>query len=151
MSEPDPVLALLDDLVQAVRGSAARTIEVSADSFSLSVTRDDAARDEAAAGDALASSVVMAGAVASSPVASPADAALPRTQRVHAPAVGIFSATRAWVVGDRVARGDVLGAIQTLGHLAEIGAPADGTIAEVLASAGSPVEYGQPLFAITLD
>jgi len=137
MSEPDPILALLDDLVQAVRGSVARTIEVSADSFSLSVTRDDATRDEAVAPSAMA--------------ASPAEVALPRTQRVHAPAVGIFSATRAWVVGERVARGDALGAIQTLGHLAEIGAPADGTIAEVLASAGSPVEYGQPLFAITLD
>ena len=147
MSEPDPVLALLDDLVQAVRGSVAKTIEVSADSFSLSVTRDDAARDAAAADEALASSAVMPGAVAS----SAAEVALPRTQRVHAPAVGIFSATRAWVGGDRVARGDALGAIQTLGHLAEIGAPADGTIAEVLASTGSPVEYGQPLFAITLD
>ena len=137
MSESDPILALLDDLVQAVRGSVARTIEVSADSFSLSVTRDDATRDEAVAPSAMA--------------ASPAEVALPRTQRVHAPAVGIFSATRAWVVGDRVARGDALGAIQTLGHLAEISAPADGTIVEVLASAGSPVEYGQPLFAITLD
>ncbi len=137
MSEPDPVLALLDDLVQAVRGSVARTIEVSADSFSLSVTRDDASVVEAVAPHALAGPA--------------AEVALPRTQRVHAPAVGIFSATRAWVVGDRVARGDALGAIQTLGHLAEIGAPADGTIAEVLASAGSPVEYGQPLFAITLD
>ncbi|MDO8563373.1 MAG: biotin/lipoyl-containing protein [Candidatus Limnocylindria bacterium] len=136
MSEPDPILALLDDLVQAVRGSAARTIEVSADSFSLSVTRDDASAVEAVAPGALA--------------VATAEVALPRTQRVHAPAVGIFSATRAWVVGDRVARGDALGAIQTLGHLAEIGAPADGTIAEVLASAGSPVEYGQPLFAITL-
>ena len=137
MSEPDPILALLDDLVQAVRGSVARTIEVSADSFSLSVTRDDATRDEAVAPSAMA--------------AWPAEVALPRTQRVHAPSVGIFSATRAWAVGDRVARGDAIGAIQTLGHLAEISAPADGTIAEVLASAGSPVEYGQPLFAITLD
>jgi len=137
MSESDPILALLDDLVQAVRGSVARTIEVSADSFALSVTRDDATRDEAVAPSAMA--------------ASPAEVALPRTQRVHAPAVGIFSATRAWVVGERVARGDALGAIQTLGHLAEISAPADGTIVEVLASAGSPVEYGQPLFAITLD
>lgn len=133
MAEGDPVLALLDDLVRLARSSAATTIEVSADSFALSVTRD--------AADEVVVSMASAGHVEATAVP---------VQRVHAPAVGIFSATRVCAVGERVARGDVLGAIQTLGHLAEIVAPADGTMTEVLVSAGVPVEYGQPLFAITL-
>ena len=44
----------------------------------------------------------------------------------------------------------VLGAIQSLGHMADITAPADGKIEEILVAAGAPVEYGQPLFAIAL-
>lgn len=136
MAEADPVLALLDDLIRLAQSSVASTIEVSADSFSLSVSRD----------------AVSAGVTTtSSPGVGPGQVVAPvSVQRVHAPAVGIFSATRVCVVGDRVARGDVLGAVQTLGHIAEIVAPADGTITEVLVSAGVPVEYGQPLFAITL-
>ena len=135
MAEADPVLALLDDLVRLARSSVATTIEVSADSFALSVTRE--------ASDEVVMSMASAG-------AAEAMAATASVQRVHAPAVGIFSATRVCAVGERVARGDVLGAIQTLGHMAEIVAPADGTMTEVLVSTGVPVEYGQPLFAITL-
>jgi biotin carboxyl carrier protein len=44
----------------------------------------------------------------------------------------------------------VLGAIQSLGHMADITAPTDGRIEEILVAAGAPVEYGQPLFAITI-
>ncbi|HUG56148.1 MAG TPA: biotin/lipoyl-containing protein, partial [Candidatus Limnocylindrales bacterium] len=73
-----------------------------------------------------------------------------RVQRVHASTVGIFSAAREWKTGDDVARGAVLGGIQSLGHMAEITCPADGAISEVLVAAGAPVEYGQPLFAIEL-
>lgn len=137
MAEADPVLALLDDLIRLAQSSVATTIEVSADSFSLSVTRE------------AVSEGVTTSSSSGVPAAGPAIAPV-SVQRVHAPAVGIFSATRICAVGDRVARGDVLGAVQTLGHIAEIVAPADGTITEVLVSAGVPVEYGQPLFAITL-
>src|SRR5205807_285654 len=64
--------------------------------------------------------------------------------------VGIFNAGREWTAGDEVKRGDVLGGIQSLGHIAEISAPADGEIREVLVAGGAPVEYGQPLFVIAL-
>ncbi len=138
MAEADPVLALLDDLIRLAQNSVATTIEVSADSFSLAVTRD-------AVSLGVTSSSLSSGVPAAGPGIAPVS-----VQRVHAPAVGIFSAMRICAVGDRVARGDVLGAVQTLGHIAEIVAPADGTITEVLVSAGVPVEYGQPLFAITL-
>ncbi|MBM4421138.1 MAG: hypothetical protein FJ034_06070 [Chloroflexi bacterium] len=132
--DPDPVLTLLDDMVKALHASVAATIEVSADSFSLTVTRDGAAP---------AASPVVA-------MTQDSAAETTRTQHVHATTVGIFSAARDWRAGETVKRGDVLGGIQSLGHITEVPCPADGVIEEVLVTAGAPVEYGQPLFAITL-
>jgi len=141
VSEPDHILGLVDDLVRLLADSPATTIEVEADGFSVTVTRR---------GDA----VVLSGAPAAArerPGAS-VDAAstAPRTQRVHAGSVGIFSGPRVWNPGDTVTRGEVLGGIQTLGHTTEIKAPADGEIREVLVTTGAPVEYGQALFVIAL-
>ncbi len=133
--EQDPVLMLLDELVKRLHESVATSIEVSADSFSVSVSRDASAPRAASAGSG----------DGDVPAADTA-----RTQHVHATTVGIFSATRVWASGERVARGDVLGGIQSLGHIAEITSPADGVIEQVLVSPGAPVEYGQALFAITL-
>jgi biotin carboxyl carrier protein len=133
MSGRDEVLSLLDELGKMLEGSGATTIEVETPAYSLKVTRRAAA-----------------------PVAAPSGAhedaaAEPDTvQRVRATTVGIFSAAKEWRKGDEVKRGAVLGAIQSLGHMADITAPADGRIDEVLVAPGAPVEYGQALFAITL-
>src|SRR5439155_18697089 len=115
-------------------GSRATSIEVETDDFSLRVMRD------------------ANGSGAAEPAARERDAiAEPeKVQRVRATTVGIFSSAKEWRKGDEVTRGTVLGAIQSLGHMADITAPGDGQILEVLVAAGAPVEYGQPLFAITL-
>jgi biotin carboxyl carrier protein len=133
VSDPDEVMGLLDELAKLLDGSDATTIEVETDDFSVRVTRrpGHAAR-AAVAGERAA-------------VAEPE-----KVQRVRATTVGIFSASREWQKGDKVDRGAVLGAIQSLGHMADITAPADGQIEEILVAAGAPVEYGQPLFAIQL-
>ncbi|MGH2498527.1 MAG: acetyl-CoA carboxylase biotin carboxyl carrier protein [Candidatus Limnocylindria bacterium] len=133
MSDGDGVLALVDDLARALTDSVATRIEVEADDFAVTLTRDPAAARPAATAPR-----------------APREPSVERTQRVHATAVGIFSAAKEWSAGDTVGRGAVLGAIQSLGHMAEITAPADGTIREVLVAGGAPVEYGQPLFAIAL-
>jgi len=136
LSDTDPVLGLVDDLVRLLADSPATTIEVQADGFSVTVTR--------------------AGAIVAStqPVAerAPLEAVTvaPKTQRVHAANVGIFNGPRAWNPGDAVTRGEVLGGIQTLGHVSEVKAPVDGEIKEVLVTTGAPVEYGQALFVIAL-
>lgn len=134
MSERDEILTLLDELGAMLKGSSASSIEVETPELSVRVARRSAG-----------------------PVAEPATAsereavAEPeKTQRVRATTVGIFSAAKEWQKGDDVTRGTVLGAIQSLGHMADITAPADGRIVEVLVAAGAPVEYGQPLFAISL-
>jgi len=111
------------------------TIEVEADGFAVTVTRRN-------------SHVT---APARSVSAPESEASTPKVQRVHATTVGVFSTAREWNPGDTVTRGEVLGGIQTLGHMSEIAAPADGLIREVLVSGGAPVEYGQPLFVIALE
>lgn len=137
MSETDHVLGLVDDLVRLLEGSAAATIEVEADGFSVTVTRR---------GGVVSSSHPVPERVASKDAA----AEVPKTQRVHAGTVGIFSGPRSWNPGDVVTRGEVLGGIQTLGHTSEVKSPADGEIREVLVTTGAPVEYGQALFVINV-
>lgn len=131
----EEVLGLVDELARLLEGSAAASIEVETEKWSVRVTRSRAAQDMRSRPDAGETEAI---------------AEIEKVQRVHAPTVGIFSATKQWQKGDEVKRGAVLGAIQSLGHMADITAPADGTIEDVLVAAGAPVEYGQPLFAITL-
>jgi biotin carboxyl carrier protein len=135
MSDNDPLLGLVDDLLslELPEGLAAVTIEVEAEGFAVSVSRQGQS----------------AGATAPAAIALE-EASREKTQRVHATTVGLFSSAREWSNGDSVARGDVLGGIQSLGHVAEINAPADGEIREVLVTGGAPVEYGQALFVIAL-
>jgi len=134
MSDNDPFLGLVDDLlsIDLPAGLAAVTIEVEADGFAVSVSRQGQS------------------ARTSTPAVKREEAPVEKTQRVHATTVGLFSAAREWSTGDSVARGDVLGGIQSLGHVSEISAPADGEIREVLVTGGAPVEYGQALFVIAL-
>jgi len=132
MTERDEVLSLLDELARLLEGSRATSIEAETAGFSLRVTRGDTGRPAEPARERDA-------------VAEP-----DKLQRVHATTVGIFSSAKEWHKGDDVSRGTVLGAIQSLGHMADITAPADGRIEEILVAAGAPVEYGQPLFAITI-
>ena len=133
MSESDSVLGLVDDLLRLAAGTPATSIEVEAEGIAVSLTlRPGAPRSARPA------------------AAAPPSETRERTQRVHATTVGIFSATKDWKGGDAVTRGDVLGGIQSLGHVAEIVAPADGEIRDVLVPVGTPVEYGQPLFVIEL-
>jgi acetyl-CoA carboxylase biotin carboxyl carrier protein len=133
MTERDDALSMIDELGRLLERSDAASIEVETPAYSVKVTRRPAPRAERPAG------------LEREAVAEPE-----KVQRVRATTVGIFSAAQDWQKGDAVKKGAVLGAIQSLGHMADITSPADGRIDEVLVAAGAPVEYGQPLFAISL-
>ena len=136
----DHVLGLLDDLMKLLADSSASTIEVEADGFGVTVTRRGGVVRTAGGDRQLAPRQ-----------ASPStDGSAPKTQRVHAATVGIFNGPRSWNPGDAVTRGEVLGGIQTLGHVSDVKSPADGEIREVLVTTGAPVEYGQALFVISV-
>jgi acetyl-CoA carboxylase biotin carboxyl carrier protein len=139
----DHVLGLLDDLMKLLPDSPASTIEVEADGFAVTVSRRGGVVRTPQRGEAVV-------AVAPRRAQTEAEASAPKTQRVHAGTVGIFNGPRAWSPGEAVTRGEVLGGIQTLGHVSEVKAPADGEIREVLVTTGAPVEYGQALFVIAL-
>ncbi len=51
-------------------------------------------------------------------------------------------------VGDPVRKGQTLAIIEAMELMNEIESEYDGTVAEILAENGKPVEYGQPLFRI---
>ena len=51
-------------------------------------------------------------------------------------------------VGDPVRKGQTLAIIEAMKLMNEIESEYDGTVAEILAENGTPVEYGQPLFRI---
>ena len=144
MSDNDQVLGLLDDLMKLIADSPATTIEVEADGFAVTVTKRGgviATRGAAPVEERLARATT----------SGEPEPAGPKTQKVHAASVGIFNGPRAWSPGDAVTRGEVLGGIQTLGHVSEVKAPADGQMREVLVTTGAPVEYGQALFVINLS
>jgi biotin carboxyl carrier protein len=131
--------------MKLLEGSPAATIEVEADGFAVTVTRQGGVITSEGATSVARPARAARAAAAHEPAATAA-----KTQRVHASSVGIFTGPRAWSPGDAVTRGEVLGGIQTLGHISEVKAPADGQIGEVLVTAGAPVEYGQALFVISL-
>jgi acetyl-CoA carboxylase biotin carboxyl carrier protein len=130
MTEQDPLLGLLDDLLAIADGTQAAAVDVRADGFSVAVRRQPGVRAQAPAKQAEPSSPEV------------------ELVQVRAPTVGIFSTAREWTVGDRVEAGAALGTVQSLGHMAEIPSPCAGLIRAVLASNGAPVEYGQALFAL---
>ena len=130
--DDDEVLALLDDLLRLAEGSGATTIEVEGEGIAAAIVRVPSILLAQTAAEARAATVPK--------VAEPS--------RVHSSGVGIFSASKDWSAGDEVAKGTVLGAVQSLGAMTDVVAPIDGVLRDVLVAGGAPVEYGQALFAI---
>lgn len=54
-------------------------------------------------------------------------------------------------VGQRVNSGDTLGLVEAMKILNQIESDVAGTVASVLVENGSPIEFGEPLFLITVD
>ena len=79
---------------------------------------------------------------------------MPVGKVVTSPLVGTFyiapaEDAEAFVkVGDTVKKGQTLAIVEAMKLMNEIESDYDGTVAEVLAENGAPVEYGQPLFRI---
>ena len=77
--------------------------------------------------------------------------AIPAGETVKAPLLGIFHGRTqegAVKIGDAVKKGETLCAIEAMKMMNEGTAPKDGVIADILASEGALVEYGQPLFVL---
>ena len=66
---------------------------------------------------------------------------------IAAPQSGRFEGGRAWAVGDRVQRGQIVGHLQVIARL-PVRAPISGLLAEVLVTPGQWVQAGQPLIRV---
>ena len=86
------------------------------------------------------------------PACEPVKAAeTPAGEMIKAPLLGIFhgrTAEGAVKIGDAVKKGETLCAIEAMKMMNEVTAPRDGVIADILASEGALVEYGQSLFVL---
>lgn len=69
---------------------------------------------------------------------------------VTSPAVGVFRPNARATVGTRVRQGDVLGHVDVLGVREDVLASSDGLVGEVIAEAGTAVEFGQELLVLAL-
>jgi acetyl-CoA carboxylase biotin carboxyl carrier protein len=65
---------------------------------------------------------------------------------IASPLVGIFHPSVK--PGDSVQQGQAIGAIEALGMPTSVDAPQSGTVGDLLALDGTPVEYGQPLIVL---
>ena len=77
------------------------------------------------------------------PVAAPAIVATPDASGIQAPAVGFFVYADGLGPGLAVEKGDALGWVEMLGVRHDVRAPRRGTVRNLVAESGEPVEYGQ--------
>ena len=73
-----------------------------------------------------------------------ADVALIRSQDV-----GIFRSTVKLATGSAITKGQKLGAVESVSLQHDLISDRAGTLLEVLAADGDPVEYGQPLLVLS--
>ena len=105
--------------------------------------------------------VAQAAAAAVQPTAPPAPVSTPVEAEaglhlVKSPMVGTFFGSPSpgsapfVSVGDRVAKGQVIGIVEAMKLMNEIESDAAGEVVKCLVTNGQPIEYGQPLFAVRI-
>jgi acetyl-CoA carboxylase biotin carboxyl carrier protein len=93
--------------------------------------------------------------VSADPVSAPV-ASESGLHTVKSPMVGTFfsspspGAPQFVSVGDRIAKGQVIGIVEAMKLMNEIESDAAGEVVKCLVTNGQPIEYGQPLFAVRL-
>ena len=132
---------LVPELTERLRRHGLGEIEVTQGDLRLRVTGGEAATRSA---DASTTRSAGAGAPAApdgigSPEAAKSVDAVP----VPSPAVGFFVYADGLGPGLAVAKGDALGHVEMLGVRHDVRAPRGGTVRNLVAESGEPVEYGQ--------
>lgn len=65
--------------------------------------------------------------------------------------VGIFRSTVKLATGTAIAKGQKLGTVESVSLQHDLVSDCSGTLLEILASDGDPVEYGQPLLVLSAE
>lgn len=153
-------IAAIKELIAALDESGVSRLKLDTETFTLSL--DKAARAAAPAASAPAPAVQAAPGTAASSASAPAATAAPAAAAedapkgniVVSPIVGTFYASSspdkpAFVkVGQQVKKGDTLFIVESMKLMNEIASDFDGTVAEIYAANGSPLEYGERVMRI---
>lgn len=137
----------IKELMQALAQNGLTEMKLEQDDYTLRLRRGSSAVTAEAAAAGESAFRVEAALISSEPESA-------RGSVVCSPIVGTFysrptpEAEPFVRVGDQVHQGDVLFIIESMKLMNEVTSELDGTVAEVLAQSGSPVEYGQPLMRI---
>jgi len=138
-------IALVEKLVELLHESAVSEVQVSAGELTVRIKRgavlapeEYLEEKEQATAEAEAPGDTTAG--------EPEE---PEGTLIRAGMVGIFHQVDGILPGAEVRPGQTLGLIQSMKLMNEVKAPSGGVVQEVFVEDGSPVEYGQKLFAIT--
>lgn len=149
-------LRKLKTLIELVESSGISELEVTEGEEKVRIVKAGTAQPVAnyMLPQAMPMTPIMAPAAATPAPAEPASAPVPAGTPVKAPMVGTFyrsgsPGAKPFVdVGSSVKEGDVLCIIEAMKLMNEILAEKAGTITQVMAENGQPVEYGQALFII---
>ena len=151
----------LKKLIEMVEKSDIDELELTEDDSSIRIRRRSAPPEAPPAYQVLtAPAPAPAPTVAAAPApaeASPAEDDANGNHVIASPMVGTFYRAPApgsppfAEVGQRVSSGDTLGLVEAMKILNQIESDVGGTIASILVENGSPIEFGEPLFLITLD
>lgn len=97
----------------------------------------------------VAAAPVAQAAVSASPVASSAPANAVTSPMVGTVYLAADPESKPFAsVGDKVKKGDTLMLIEAMKTFNPVEAPADGTVKEIIATDGQPVEFGEPLIVV---
>lgn len=146
---------LVKELAELLDKSSLTEIEMEEDDFRIRVARDVAPTSVAVAAPAVASAPAPAVVAAPAPAAAPEPATGPSGDGVlTSPMVGTCylapnpDADNFVAVGKSVKEGDTVLIIEAMKVMNQIAAHKSGTVKDVLAVNGQPVEFGAPLLVI---
>jgi acetyl-CoA carboxylase biotin carboxyl carrier protein len=132
-------LIKIEELIEVLEGSRTEEISVRKGEFSVYIKKGP--KKKPAKKAAVAKPAPAAVSAVHTEAASAADYVL-------APMVGIFHSTGVLNVGETIKAGQVVGAIESMKLLNDVVSSLSGAVSEVLVEAGTPVEYGQPLYKV---
>jgi acetyl-CoA carboxylase biotin carboxyl carrier protein len=154
-------LRYVKKLVEMLDESTVDSIEISSDKgMKIRISKTPTQRGGVAVGAPVAMPMPVAAAQLQAPQAAEAAPAAPAAApkanylEVKSPMVGTYygapepGAKAYVVVGDRIAKGQILCIIEAMKIMNEIESEFDGVLKEILVDNAQPVEYGQVLFRI---
>ena len=85
------------------------------------------------------------------PAPSPEEVEEADVELIRSQDVGIFRSTVKLATGSTIAKGQKLGTVESVSLQHDLVSDRSGTLLEILASDGDPVEYGQPLLVLAAE